>query len=128
MRLATAGKINLRQGRRDRKANYTTVVERLIGEQADDGTWIPHFYVTEDCVHFWRTMPGLILDDIDPDKGPATRHQEDHLYDEVSFALGTYRKVTTKADRDFEEAWEMANEAVGSAASDPYAIKRRRTM
>lgn len=127
MRIATAGKISMRQGRRDRKANYTTVVERLVGEQDDKGEWVPHFYATENCQHFWRTLPSLVLDDLDPDKGPDTRGQEDHCYDEVAFALGTYRKVTTKEDFDLEEALEMARDAVGHTTSDPYATRRRRT-
>jgi len=79
MRVATQGRIVLRQGRRDRKANYTTMVSRLVGEQ-DRSAWRPGFYVTENCRHFWRTVPSLILDDVEPDKGPATRHQEDHCF------------------------------------------------
>lgn len=84
MRTATSGRFILRQGRRDRKANYATFVERLIGDQQADGTWQPMLFVTANCQHFWRTCPGLTLDELEPDKGPATRRQEDHC-----FAAGT---------------------------------------
>lgn len=84
MRVATNGRIILKQGRRDRKANYTEIVNRLVGERSDDGKTVPMFYVTANCRHFWRTVPGLVLDTMEPDKGPATRTQEDHC-----FAAGT---------------------------------------
>ena len=80
MRTATGGRFILRQGRRDRKANYTTIVEHLVGEQGNDGAYHPMFFVTKNCQHFWRTCPGLTLDELEPDKGPATRRQEDHCF------------------------------------------------
>lgn len=128
MRLGTAGMFVLRQGRRDRRANYTTVVERLVGEQTAPGQWTPHFFATENCTHFWRTVPSLVLDDLEPDKGPATRDQEDHVYDEVAFALGTHRRVTTEADRELEEALEMTEEMMGTLSRDPYSVRQRRAM
>jgi hypothetical protein len=127
MRSATSGRFILRQGRRDRKANYTTVVQHLIGEEDAEGKWNPTFFVTNDCRHFWRTCPGLTLDELEPDKGPATRRQEDHVYDEVAFALSAHSRVTTEDDRHKEEMLELARElSGGSIARDPYAVRTRR--
>jgi hypothetical protein len=125
MRTATGGRFILRQGRRDRKANYTTIVEHLVGEQANDGAYHPMFFVTKNCQHFWRTCPGLTLDELEPDKGPATRRQEDHVYDETGFALSAHSRVTTEKDRVNEELMELARE-LGGVVSDPYAVRRRR--
>lgn len=127
MRSATSGRFILRQGRRDRKANYTTIVQNLIGEEDAEGKWNPTFFVTNDCRHFWRTCPGLTLDELEPDKGPATRRQEDHVYDEVAFALAAHSRVTTEDDRHKEEMLELARElSGGSIARDPYAVRTRR--
>lgn len=126
MRTATGGLVLLRQGRRDRRSNYTTMVQRLIGEMTDDHeNWTPMLYVTADCRHFWRTVSSLVLDDMEPDKGPATRHQEDHVYDEVAFALGTWSKVTTQADRDEDDMRELAEEMAGGISRDPYSVRKR---
>jgi hypothetical protein len=62
---------------------------------------------------------------VEPDKGPATRGQEDHVYDEVCFALGTHKRVTTEADRELDELMELRDEISG-AGRDPYAVRRRR--
>ena len=125
MRTATSGKLTLRQGRRDRKANYTEVIDRLNGKPDDDGVVRPMFYVTDNCRHFWRTVPGLVLDTLEPDKGPATRMQEDHIYDEVAFGLATFAGVMTREDRYNQEMAEMAQE-MGAVIRDPYAVRSRR--
>ena len=127
MRSATSGVFVLRQGRRDRKANYTEVINRLVGEPDEHGVVRPMFYVTANCRHFWRTVPGLVLDTLEPDKGPSTRTQEDHIYDEVGFGLATYSRVTTAQDRYRDEMLELASEFSGGGASrDPYAVRSRR--
>ena len=127
MQLASNGKITLRQGRRDRKANYAEIINRLVGERDDHGKLHPMLFITANCRHFWRTVPGLVLDDTEPDKGPATRHQEDHLYDEVAYSLSTYSRVTTEKDRINDDLREMAEELTGfSAVRDPYAVRTRR--
>ena len=125
MRTATEGRFILRQGRRDRKANYTTMVERLMGEWTEDDARQPMFFATEGCSNWWRTAPGLVLDDLEPDKGPATRHQEDHVYDEVCFALSTFAKQTTKLERELEDLREMVEEVTGGGGADPYSVRRR---
>jgi hypothetical protein len=127
MRSATNGVFVLRQGRRDRKANYTEVINRLVGEPDEHGVVRPMFYVTANCRHFWRTVPGLVLDTLEPDKGPSTRTQEDHIYDEVGFGLATYSRVTTAQDRYRDEMLELASEFSGGGVSrDPYAVRSRR--
>jgi hypothetical protein len=125
MRRATDGLFVLRQGRRDRKANYTEFVERLIGKPNDDGVVEPMLYVTANCWHFWRTVPGLVLDTLEPDKGPATRTQEDHIYDMSGFAIATYANVSTARDRYDEEMRDLARQ-FGGGSRDPYAVRSRR--
>jgi len=128
MREATEGRMNFRQGRRDRKANYTEVMFRLGGEVFDlDGgeQMLPTLYATQNCEHFWRTLPTLILDATDPEKGPATRDQEDHVYDEVCFATSSNPRVTTKDDRKEQEYSDFVERYRAGRGGDPYAIKRR---
>jgi hypothetical protein len=103
------------------------MVQHLIGEQQSDGTWSPILFVTDNCRHFWRTCPGLTLDELEPDKGPATRRQEDHVYDEVSFAISVHSHITTEKDRYNEEMLDLARELSGGSVSrDPYAVRTRR--
>ena len=125
MRRATDGVFTLRQGRRDRKANYTEFVERLVGKPNNDGVVQPMVYFTSNCRHFWRTVPGLVLDTLEPDKGPATRTQEDHCYDQAGFAISTYASVKTRQDRVDEDLRDMAHR-LGGITRDPYAVRTRR--
>lgn len=121
MRDSTDGRISLRQGRRDRRANYAEFIARLGLQQQDNGMMAPLLFITSNCEHFWRTVPSLLLDANEPDKGPATRGQEDHVADEVSFALSQRPLITTKRDRD-EMDFERKLEQYGVRRSgDPYA-------
>lgn len=95
---------NMEQSRKDRKANYLEIRNRL--SNCDGET--PGFYVFDTCLHFWRTVPDLQLDQRDPEKGWGT-HQEDHVIDEVGYALvsrpivmdrRTYNKQEYKKSRD----------------------------
>lgn len=83
MNLATDGLFVLRRSKKDRKENYAEFIARLSGnsrftengiEEAD-----PMFFATTNCTHFWRTVPVLTLDTVDPDKGPDTK-LEDHCF------------------------------------------------
>ena len=94
---ATDGRFSPRQAQKDLTAGYAEWLARLAG--GDDG---PMLFVTANCTHFWRTVPPLILDDINPEKGPAQR-QENHVYDEVSYALRSRPYVMTESDRDMQE-------------------------
>lgn len=111
----------MRKSRKDRKANYAEALARLAGnpEYMADGTEEQHpmFFCTADCVHFWRTVPTLVLDDNDPDKGPDTK-LEDHVYDEWVYALRAQPYMTTEEDR-----WEAENRKYlrEIQSQDPYA-------
>lgn len=110
---STDGRINLRQSKKDRKANYAEIIARLAGNPKFSETgeiWEPMFYVTANCTQWWRSVPPLILDDSDPDKGPGTT-QEDHCYDEMSYALASRPFTTTEKDVGY----------VRQRSMDPYA-------
>lgn len=121
---ATGGLFVLRQGRRDRRSNFTEVFARIGGEQfineeTQKTDCLPMFFVTDNCRHFWRTFPSLILDTTEPDKGPATRNQEDHVYDEVAFACATHSIISTPQSRS-DEDYEAMLQAFGRKGQDPY--------
>jgi hypothetical protein len=96
----------LRQAKKDRKMAYWECTARLAGNPfvKDDGQIEEHpmFFVTQDCVHFWRTIPNLMLDETEPDKGPGNG-QEDHVADEWSYALRSRPFVQTLDTRWEEE-------------------------
>jgi hypothetical protein len=91
----------MEQSLKDRAANYLEVRRRIAAGEGEPG-----FYVTENCLHFWRTVPELQLDERQPEKGPDTR-QEDHVYDEVSYALVS-RPVTWTASKREEGKYESS--------------------
>ena len=95
----------LEQSVKDRAGNYLEVRNRIAPPSG-----MPGFYVTDNCLHFWRTVPELQLDERQPEKGPDTR-QEDHCYDEVSYALVSRPMVWSKLkriERDYEESRKKA--------------------
>ena len=107
--------------KKDRKIGYSEVLSRLAGnpilhKSGTPGEY-PMMYATSDCVHFWRTLPSLVLDETEPDKGPDTK-QEDHVYDEVVYGCRRRPYMTTERDR-WED--EVAEAERGFALADPYA-------
>lgn len=62
----------LEPSHKDRAANYLEFRSRISPAKGNPG-----FFVTENCIHFWRTVPELQLDERKPESGPDTR-QEDH--------------------------------------------------
>jgi hypothetical protein len=90
----TDGRFRMRQSRKGREQNYQEVRARIAGDK--DGA--PMLYATENCKHFWRTLPSLQLDENHPEKGPDT-NQEDHVYDELSYACASRPYITTERDR-----------------------------
>ncbi len=86
-------KVLLRQAVKDRTMNYQEIRARLNGV---DGR--PMLYFMEDMKQTWRTVPGLQLDDLNPEKGPDTT-QEDHIYDEISYVCRSRPFVTTAETR-----------------------------
>ena len=89
--------VGLEQSHKDRTANYLEVRNRISPAKGQPG-----FFVTENCTHFWRTVPELQLDQRQPEKGPDTR-QEDHCFDEVSYALVSRPMTWTKLGRHATE-------------------------
>ena len=116
MYFATDGQVALRQSKKDRKVNYAEIIARLAGNPrfSEDGeTWEPMFFITANCTEFWRTVPPLILDDTDPDKGWGP-NQEDHQADEISYALASRPFSTT--EQEFADRGKPRERTV-----DPYA-------
>ena len=128
MRLATDSRFVLMQAQKDRKINYGEILARLAGENIDLGDQVvklPMLYITQNCRHGWRTLPGLVLDDNDPEKGPADeKKQEDHWYDSCAYSCRSRPYVTT-----VEERWEEENREIIKQArrvnADPYSTARR---
>jgi hypothetical protein len=98
---ATNGIFKMKKSRKGRQQNYQEIRARIAGDK--DGA--PMLYVMEGCKHFWRVMPSLQLDELHPDKGPDTK-QEDHIYDELSYACASRPYITTKIDRNSKEVDE----------------------
>jgi hypothetical protein len=69
-------------------------------------------------LHFWRTVPPLLLDELEPNKGPANK-QEDHVYDTLAYACRSRPFTLGREDRyehDLEErrdAFRAAREEAG---------------
>jgi hypothetical protein len=90
---ATDGRFIMEKSIKDRAQNYQEVRARLVGENG-----FPMFYVTENCTHWWRTVPELQIDEKHPDRGPGDG-QEDHHYDQTAYAHASRPYITTKSDR-----------------------------
>lgn len=90
---ATNGMYAMEQSKKDRIANFEEVRSRIAGDE--DG---PMFYATENCIHFWRTVPDLQLDERNPEKGPDSS-QEDHMYDVLCYGCASRPYITTYRDR-----------------------------
>lgn len=118
---ATNGKFNPRKSEKDRQASYSEVCTRLRGEETDEGIWLPMFYVTENCAQFWRTVPPLVLDENNPEKGPDEK-QELHAWDEVAYALMSRPYIRTERQRvnaEFKRLRRINN----IDKVDPYRMK-----
>jgi hypothetical protein len=117
MYVTTDGRVALRQSKKDRKVNYAEIIARLAGnyEFGKTGEELPDpmFFITANCTQWWRSVPPLILDANDPDKGPAT-DQEDHCFDETSYALASRPFTTT--EKEFEDIGKPRQRGL-----DPYA-------
>ena len=69
------------RAKKDRIQRKGQMHERL--RVKEDGE--PSFYAFDTCPHFWRTMPVLPTDDLNPED--VDTDTEDHIYDEVSYFL-----------------------------------------
>ena len=123
MMTATDSRFIMRQSQKDRAHNYSEFLARLAGSPTfgADGRKgdYPMFYVTADCRQFWRTVPVLTLDTVNPEKGPNTK-EEDHHYDLSAYALRSRPYVQTKEDRWQAEAAPFIREF---KSVDPYATR-----
>lgn len=102
-------KPTMEKSRKDRMGNYLEVRHRVAAEDDEEG-----LFITENCRHFWRTVPDLQLDEKHPEKGPDTE-QEDHVYDELSYAVVSRPKIHTFLERD-ELAYQAARKQAFEAA------------
>lgn len=94
----------MEKSRKDRAANYQEMRNRLTLSDGENAG----FYVTDNCLHFWRIMPDLQLDERQPEKGPDTA-QEDHVWDEVSYAVAS-RPIVMERDIYLENKYNEARE------------------
>lgn len=110
---------NMELSRKDRKANYLEIRNRLSISDGENAG----FYIFDTCHHFWRTMPELQLDEKDPEKGWDGR-QEDHIADETGYALASRPILMNRHThilQKYDEAQRKAKEADrGSANSSRY--------
>lgn len=121
MMAATKGAFNPRKAEKDRQANYAEICTRLRGELQDDETYEPMFFATDNCMNFWRTVPPLILDEINPEKGPGEK-QESHCYDMLAYGLISRPYITTAEQRLEREFWKSRK--LMKTNNDPYRVKR----
>lgn len=98
----------MEKSRKDRIANYLEMRSRIAAGDDEAG-----FFITSNCEHFWRTVPELQLDARQPEKGWDTE-MEDHVADEVAYALVSRPKVWTFEERDtfeYQKAQRLSKEA-----------------
>jgi hypothetical protein len=99
----------MEQSRKDRKANYLEIRNRLSNSVPEG----EGFYVFDNCFHFWRTVPDLQLDERDPEKGWDSA-QEDHVIDQVGYALVSRPSLMDKKTynrQQYDEAQDKARAA-----------------
>lgn len=103
---ATGGKLMMVRSRKDRIQNYQEMRARINGT---DG--IPQFYATEQCRHFWRTVPELMLDEHHPEKGHDTK-ADDHIADTCLYICADRPVGLSERDRHDEKIrqWEDGDE------------------
>lgn len=126
MHSATGGAFNPIQSIKDRQANYAEFCNRLRGEEVEKNTYVPMFYITENCTDFWRTVPPLILDELNPEKGPGEA-QENHVYDMCAYSLMSRPFITTKEqriERKFYGHRKLMNENADPYRVNPLKAKR----
>ena len=118
-------RLTFQKSQKDRKRNYAEVLARLAGNPRilENGKVEedPMFFITANCRHFWRTCPILTLDEVSAEKGPSDKQsEENHVYDEVAYALRSRSYVITEEGRyDMEHYDEI--KAARSKMDDPYA-------
>lgn len=120
---ATDGLFNPGKAEKDRQANYSEICNRLRGNEVEEGVFEPMFYITENCTHFWRTVPSLILDELHPERGPD-EDQENHSYDETVYGLMSRPFIRTVMDRHHAYFSRLRRENKLDGV-DPYRIRKQ---
>lgn len=120
VRSADGRRLVLTQSVKDRTANYQEVRRRIAGE---DGR--PMFYATSNCVHFWRTVPSLQLDELNPEKGPDSS-QEDHVYDQLSYVMMSRPMKTSALQRDIREYKKAKRLIAGDRSAHQYSFRKKK--
>lgn len=125
MMYTTGGRIVLRKVPKDRTANYNEILSRLNPVrheiETENGTKrikAPTLFITTNCSQAWRTLPPLLLDSNNPDKGPGEK-QEDHVYDELAYACASRPVLNTIESRVDDEMFEY--EKAIKRTIDPYS-------
>jgi len=113
MYTATQGKFSMRQAQKDREMNYIEVRQRLTGDE--DG---PMLFFMDDLHHTWRTLPGLQLDETNPEKGPDSK-QEDHIWDTVAYLCRSRPFKTSVVDRQLQQFNKLMREAKKAGVLPP---------
>jgi len=109
--------VTLGQSKKDRAANYVELCTRLTGEEGH-----PMIYFMSDCKHFWRTVPSLVLDDREPEKGHDTQ-QEDHMIDAVLYAISSRPPIRTLKQRVDSLFFGHRRKLGLDGSGDPYRNK-----
>lgn len=117
-------RFNPRKSEKDRQASYSEICTRLKGEEQEGGDYWPMLFVTDNCRHFWRTVPPLVLDDLHPERGPD-EDQENHVWDEVCYAAMSRPYIRTKHQRTRQEFFNRRQKYISDYA-DPYQLKPRK--
>jgi len=102
-------------GRKDRAALYANAIAYIQGDT--DG---PGFYAFSSCDHFWRTVPTLTMDQVNPEKGYDT-DQEDHMADAVLYGLFSRPYQTSEFDRRVLADPDLKRAMRKKRGRDPYA-------
>lgn len=121
---------NPRMSEKDRQANYQEVCARLRGDENENGVFIPMFYVTANCTNWWRTVPSLVLDEHQPEKGPDEK-QELHAYDDTQYGLQSRPFISTLRTRikqSDSRVMTMRQQHGLDGGSDPYRTKNSKKV
>lgn len=122
---ATKQEFMARKAIKDRQAGYAELCNRLRGFKEDNSAYVPMFYVTDNCSHWWRTVPSLVLDDTNPEKGPDEK-QELHAYDSTCYGLTSWPYVTTAVQRLERTFYGNRRKHNVDQNADPYRLRSKR--
>lgn len=121
MEEASRGRIVFQRVSKNRELQYNEFLSRLAGNpylMANGRTEKhPGFFISTGCVHAWRTLPGLMVDPLRPERGPD--RGEDHIYDEIAYAFLSRPYAQTRAD--YTASRETYTSRVKKG--DPYAMR-----